>query len=164
MVNYQNGKIYKLVSKHSPIPYYGSTCTDLRKRLYDHKRKFEITNQYTSSQEILKLGDYKIELVENFPCKNKTELTQREDYWIKNNLCVNKRRAYLTEKEYREKDNERRKANYLKHRERELKYRKDKWEKNKHIYNKIIQCECGGSYMARTKNRHLKTKKHMSYQ
>jgi len=190
MVNYQNGKIYKLVSKHSPIPYYGSTVQPLRKRLFEHKQRFKNNCKINySSFKIIELGDYKIELVENYPCNSKRELELREAYWIKNNLCVNKKLSAITEEEKKEykknwyddnkqtirakakknyeanKDiiNQKNKKWYEANREDQLIKKKEYWKKTKDIQNKIFQCECGGTYMKRGKNRHLKTKKHMSY-
>ena len=187
---YQNGKIYRLVSKHSPIPYYGSTVQRLSKRFYEHKERFRNNSKINySSFKIIELGDYKIELVENYPCNSRRELELREAYWIKNNLCVNKILSARSEEERTEykknwyvknkqtirakakknyeanKDiiNQKNKKWYEENRDDQLIKKKEKRAKNKHEYNKIIQCECGGTYMKRGKNRHLKTKKHQSY-
>ena len=174
MVNYKNGKIYRLVSKHSPIPYYGSTCTDLRKRLYKHKSSYLLQNDNCTFHKLIELGDYKIELVENYPCNSRRELELREAYWIKNNLCVNKVIPAITEEErkeykkkYRDSNKDRQKKWhaewYEKNRDDQLIKNKEKWAKNKNEYNKIIECDCGGTYMQRGKNRHLKTQKHKAY-
>ena len=44
MVNYKNGKIYKLVNDELNLTYYGSTCNELRKRLCDHKSQAKNKN------------------------------------------------------------------------------------------------------------------------
>ena len=49
------------------------------------------TTKNLSSFEVLKNNDYKIELVENFPCQSKDDLFEREKYYIQNNECTNKR-------------------------------------------------------------------------
>ena len=144
MNKYNRGKIYKITSKHHPLPYYGSTCQPLAKRLGDHVRAYKSQKKYFSVFLILECGDYKIELVEKYACNDKRELEKRETYYIKNNECVNANLPY---------------APY----EDQLIKSKEKWKLNKHIYNKIIQCECGGTYMKRGKNRHLKTKTHINF-
>ena len=50
-----------------------------------------------TSFEIVKFEDVKIILIENFPCKTKYELLAREQYYIDNNICVNKQRSLRTE-------------------------------------------------------------------
>jgi hypothetical protein len=42
-----------------------------------------------SSTYVIVGNDYKIELIENVPCKNKKELEKREFYFIANMDCVN---------------------------------------------------------------------------
>ncbi len=86
MVNYQNGKIYKIYNDTIPNKYYyGSTTQILTKRLYHHKSK-----KNNTSSKILKNENMKIVLVELFPCNSKMELEKRERYYIKNNECINK--------------------------------------------------------------------------
>ena len=50
-----------------------------------------------TSFEIVNFEDVKIILIENFPCKTKYELLAREQYYIDNNICVNKQRSLRTE-------------------------------------------------------------------
>lgn len=99
MPNYENAKIYKLWSPSKNLVYYGSTTETLTQRLYKHaynyKHKINIT-----SELILKCEDYKIELIENYPCKNRQELCKKEGEYIKANECVNKHIAGRTMKEY----------------------------------------------------------------
>ena len=86
MVNYQNGKIYKISSVVGNVCYYGSTCEKLNIRYYKHKynyKKFQEGNKlYVSSYEVLKYEDNIIELVENFPCNTKKELHIKEGEYI----------------------------------------------------------------------------------
>jgi len=150
MVNYENGKIYKITSKHHELPYFGSTCSELRKRLYDHKRnsKKKLDGNVTS-YKLIELGDYKIELVEKFPCKNKNELLERESYYIKNFDCINKNLPKITkeerkqyEKKYRDTHKEQQKR-YIKkwtkdNHDKILKDKKDYWEKTKKNLIKLL--------------------------
>ena len=90
MVNYQNGKVYKLVCNTTGLVYYGSTCEiTLARRLACHIADFKRGRIFTSAQ-IIENGNYAIFLVENFPCNNKDELRMRERFYIENNECVNK--------------------------------------------------------------------------
>jgi hypothetical protein len=43
-----------------------------------------------TSFKILKYGNYQIQLVENYPCKNSKELHAREKYYIKKTNCIDK--------------------------------------------------------------------------
>jgi hypothetical protein len=89
MVNYAEGKIYKIIAKETDKVYYGSTCNSLKRRLKGHLDELKRGTTITS-KEILQYENYEIILVENFACVNKKELLDRENYWIKNNECVNK--------------------------------------------------------------------------
>jgi hypothetical protein len=94
MVNYENGKIYKVVCNKTNLIYIGSTCRPLNKRLIDHRQSYrQFLNQNYNNHsifEIIKNNDYKIELVEQFPCENKQELLKKEREYILSTTCVNK--------------------------------------------------------------------------
>jgi len=102
-VNYQLGKIYKLSSPNTEFYFIGSTCVDLNRRLISHKRKYkeflEDPKIYTQDFEILKNGDCKIELIEEYPCLNKRELTNREKWHNQDINCLksNLKRSELKE-------------------------------------------------------------------
>ena len=104
---YNNSKIYKIVSTSSDKIYIGSTCNTLPKRLYDHIKHYkhytiDKTKPYTTSYEIIKLGDYSIKLIEQCNYSNKQQLHEREGHYIKLNgdICVNNRMAGRTTTEY----------------------------------------------------------------
>ena len=93
MVNYQNGKIYKLVCNTTGLVYFGSTCEPtLARRLHQHKNSYMCVNVKVkcTSTKVLENDNYGIFLVENYPCNNKDELRMRERFYIENNECVNK--------------------------------------------------------------------------
>jgi len=103
MSDYKNGKIYKIVSKHSDLIYIGSTIQTLKNRLYKHTNDFH----YCTSNELINLGDYKIILVERYSCDNDIELRIREQYYMDKfksdgYRLVNKKKAYLSEEENKE--------------------------------------------------------------
>ena len=95
MVNYQHGKIYKIVCNVTGKVYIGSTTMKylsqrLVKHLADYERFKNGKRSYITSFETLKNGDYDIVLIETFPCNSKDELFARERHWTNNVECVNK--------------------------------------------------------------------------
>jgi hypothetical protein len=105
MPNYQKSKIYKLYSPSQNIIYYGSTCETLAQRLAKHKYSYKAynndnTKHYLTSFLVLECEDYKIELVEEYPCNNRQQLEKKEGEYIKANECVNKIIVGRTDKEY----------------------------------------------------------------
>ena len=69
MIDYKNGKIYKIVSMSTNKIYIGSTCNLLSNRLSQHKTnyKYYLSNgiNYITSIELIKLNDYNIILLQN---------------------------------------------------------------------------------------------------
>lgn len=101
-------KIYKIVSPKTDKVYAGSTWRILKHRLSRHETSYKYWlkkgKKYCSSSKILELDNYKIKLIENYPCKTKNELRLREGYHIKNHNCVNQVIPGRTDKEY-QRDN-----------------------------------------------------------
>lgn len=152
MPNYENGKIYKIVSNQTDEVYYGSTCQKLCLRMSGHRSDFKLNKCLSISRNILKYDDAKIILVENVKCNNKEELLQKERYYIENNICINKQIPLRTKKE-EYNDN---KQKYL---ERSKNYRLN----NRNKLNTKISCDCGGSFQFRSKDQHLKTSLHLNF-
>jgi len=78
------------------LNYYGSTKRKLSIRKSEHKNNYnnylKKKYNYVTVFEIIKLGDkYNIELVEEVKDENK--LCERENYYITNKICVNKRKS-----------------------------------------------------------------------
>ena len=71
-MDYKKGKIYALRSHQTDEYYIGSTTQPLFKRLYSHKHSRE-------QIDLLKYNDVYIELIENYSCDNKEQLTRREN-------------------------------------------------------------------------------------
>jgi hypothetical protein len=106
---YKNGKIYAIRSDNSNKVYIGATCGELSKRLSKHKSQYKqwINGNklfYYTSFVILELGNYYIELIENYPCESKNELHRREGEIIRDtDFTVNKHLVYLGPEEDRKK-------------------------------------------------------------
>jgi len=135
-MNYNNSKIYKLWSHETDLIYIGSTNNMLAKRFYTHKSDYKRwkegkSKNRSSACDLFELGEVMIELIEAYPCNNKDELRAREGYWIRKEVCVNKRIEDRTQKEYK-KDNEEKIKEYTKDWNIQHKdYHKDYYKNNK---------------------------------
>lgn len=102
-MGYEFGKIYKLQCIDGHF-YIGSTINKLNVRFYHHKTASRNKNTPLYSHvQIIGWNNVRIELVEEFPCKNRTELRKRENEIIEtekeNPLCLNKNKAIIEEKD-----------------------------------------------------------------
>ena len=114
MPNYQNGKVYMLTTQKNCKIYIGSTTKTLHKRFLSHKSKYrmwldKVEKDNVTAYEILAYDDCKIELIEECPCENLTELHIREAYHMKLNrdFTVNDRETGRTRKDFRADNKER---------------------------------------------------------
>ena len=157
-MDFSNGKIYRIRSAHSELPYIGSTVDSLEERFDEHQRwykkwinsgKQRTSGMYCSSAEILKYPDSKIELVENYPCNSKEELREYEGSFQNPGVnCVNLKKAGRAFAEWHKT------VYYPKNKEKLLKQ-----QKAPHIkaYRKErILCECGTLYRRSDKQNHIK--------
>ena len=85
MPDYQQGKIYRLVSNKTEDVYYGATVKSLTHRKNQHKNKLNCSAKKLFENDAV----VTIILVEAFPCNNKNELKARELFYITNNPCIN---------------------------------------------------------------------------
>lgn len=183
MVNYSNGKIYKIVSSQTNKVYIGSTTTPLCERLSGHRQRFRRwklgKDCYLTSYDILKYDDARIVLICNFPCSNVEELHKKEqeimdEYEDK----VNRNKAFPgfdTKEEYYQNY---RVENCEKLREKNRLYREanpEKLQKKSQVYyektketsavkerkGELGQCECGFTGAKRHLLRHQATQKHI---
>ena len=87
--DYKLGKIYRITNPNNTKYYIGSTILTLEKRLEQHKRakaSFDKGNKSAkklASFELLGEG-CNIELLKNYPCKNRTALQKEEGELIRN--------------------------------------------------------------------------------
>ena len=167
MVNYQNGKIYKITGGNS-LPYIGSTSVTLSRRFSKHKidKTFYLKHNKSNkcaSFDLLDFEDCKIELIELFPCNTKRELEIRERHWFDLIPNININKPYISTEEIAKKQ----KINYEKNKEHILeqcrinrkKYTLDNMEK---LY-KSTNCSCGLHYTYVNRRRHFRTKTHLAY-
>jgi hypothetical protein len=109
MVNYQLGKIYKIVSNTDPDKcYIGSTTKQyLSQRFAQHKAmyKFFLNGKCTKTTSFDLFDEFGIDncmivLLETYSCNSKDELHSRERYFIETLNCVNKIVVGRTQNEY----------------------------------------------------------------
>lgn len=164
-IEYSNGKIYKLVDLETDMCYIGSTCEKtLARRLATHINYYKNYKKqkcgFVTSFYILEKNNYSIQLIENYPCSTKDELTAREGFYISSLNCVNKRVEGRTRKETT-------KSYYEKNKQKINEKNKQRYEINKeyrHIQkNTNNDCECGGHFTNANKASHLKSKKHLKF-
>lgn len=93
---FERSKIYRVKSENSSKTYIGSTINPLEVRhkqhIYEYKRHLRNNTKESKVIEVMKHGNYCIELVEDYPCGSKDELRNREGYWqlMEGENCVNK--------------------------------------------------------------------------
>jgi hypothetical protein len=157
MIDYKNGKIYKIVSEITDEIYVGSTTQKyLSSRMAQHRgdyRKYKKgyarpdgrKTEYCSSFIIVeKDPNAKIIFIANAPSESKAELEAIEREHMKTiDNVINKNLGNWLDPEYVKAYN--------------TKYKKDNYDK----LNKKINCECGGKYTHKNKASHFKSKIHM---
>ena len=175
-MNYNTGKIYILKNYINDYFYIGSTCSQLAKRLYEHKcdlRKVCKSNTYKKMQEIgIEPCDLYIELLEACRCDNVYQLRKREGQVILKMLnseyskfCLNRRISGRTKHDYRIDNHEKIKDYNTKYyidnldviKGKQKEYRIVNHEK---IYQKVGCIVCKRMVCLHNFKQHCKTKKH----
>jgi hypothetical protein len=183
MVNYSNGKIYKIESHLGDKIYIGSTTKQyLSQRMEKHRYEYKFRNdrkcQYASFELFDDYGaeNCKIVLLESYPCSSRDELTAKEAQYIKSIKCVNIVVPGRTKSEYyacnKDKINVKTKAYYENNKEKIKQYLEQNKEKikeqhkayyrdNKERISQPFNCECGCIIKMDKKARHHRTQKHI---
>jgi hypothetical protein len=100
MPNFQKSKIYSLKCETTGLVYIGSTVQGLAQRLSEHRHRFKNEILQCSSRQVIENNNYKMHLLEKFPCENKQQLRVREQFHINNTPeCVNEYSAYVTDEQ-----------------------------------------------------------------
>ena len=135
---YTRAKIYKIGNPDTPDIYIGSTNYNyLSMRFYRHKQDAPFCDRFG---DIFKTDKASIELIEDYPCRNKEELRFRERYWIETTPnAINKQKPILTNTERLERAREVQKDWYWKSGGRERSKKQHAEKRLKHIakINKI---------------------------
>ena len=176
MPNYQQAKIYKLISAQTQSIYIGSTTKDLlSKRMSGHRymfTKWQLNRgRYVTSFEILQHDDAQIVLLEDYPTHSIDNLRSRERYWIEQTEnCINRNLPGRTKEEY-EKFYSASENGKARHREWERNNRdkirasRERRKDQLHEWQKIrVICECGREFSQSNKSQHIKSKIHKKWE
>ena len=127
--------VYCIVCNITGEKYYGSTKQTLSRRLSEHKRL------RCTSKQIISRGNF--DIYKLIQCETREEALLKEDWYIRNKECVNKKRVCVTDedrkewnKEYNEKNIEKRKEWRKKNIEKIKEYHKEWYKKNNNKLNK----------------------------
>ena len=155
MPNYELGKIYKIIDNTNGNIYVGSTSEPtLARRLCKHKASYNcwlnpnIKQGKMRSFDIIKNGDFKIILLEDWPCQSKDQLCAREQFWMDQLVCINKNNAVHDSVEYQKQ--------YQKNNREKLNKASQNWVKN----NKDKRAEIIKKYNSKEENKKKKSIHH----
>jgi len=150
------GYVYKIHCNITGEDYYGSTETEIEKRIMDHvahAKCDEMVRKCTSAQ-IIERDDWDYEIMEEVDYIIKTDLYMRERYYVKNYPCVNVYNPYRTPEDWKE-------IWAIKNK----KYRSNP-EHLRSIRERartVVECGCGLSYTKACAARHKTSPRHKYY-
>lgn len=171
-MDYSKAKIYQIVNDIDNEIYVGSTTQALCKRMAKHRG--EINTKAKSHRKLYQhmknkgVQHFRIELIKEFPCDNKEQMTAEEGKYIRElKPTLNKKIEGRTTKEWIQ-DNKEHLNEYRKLNEEKIKaYSKHYRMENKAILKEKQQqpynCVCGSDITLNNKTRHLKSKKHQQF-
>ena len=175
MINYQNGKIYKIEDAGGNMCYIGSTTKQyLSYRMALHRSDYKKWKAGTHTRlsvidifEKYGVENCKIVLIELFPCQSKDELHKREAHYITTTECVNKQIPGRTLAEYYQDNKERiRKEHneyYAKTKEAKKLYQEKNKEKIRARRSEVLDCECGNTYVKGGTSQHMNSNTHKQF-
>ena len=151
-----SGYVYRIHCNIKNEDYYGSTESEIEKRIGDHvahAKCDEMVNKCKSAQ-IIERDDWDYEIVEEVDYIIKTDLLIRERYYVKNYPCINAYNPYRTHEDWQE-------IWAIKNK----KYRSNP-ENVRRINERartVIECGCGTSYTKACAARHKTSEAHKYY-
>ena len=166
------GYIYAIKSKMTDDVYIGSTTQTIANRKAKHYYEYKNPTSNISASKILQYEDAYFEIIEQIVFNEKTELTNREGFWIKTtpnciNIKIMGRTLYIYRREERTKIAQRDKIYYENNKEKiheqTAKYREINKEKIHEQRAKKTTCICGKIITINHKARHEKTTKHLLF-
>jgi hypothetical protein len=135
MVNYKNGKIYKITGTTNDeveLIYIGSTTLTLCQRFAVHKSEFKKKKRTDlTSLQVLACNNCQITLIELYECSMKEELLMRERYYFDIYDCVNKKRPIRFKTESKDEAKEYSNQYYKDNKKQLLEQQKEYREENK---------------------------------
>jgi ribosome-interacting GTPase 1 len=163
MVNYTNGKVYKIEPTVEMLDegdiYIGSSAKEyLSQRMDTHRRDYKQWKKgnasYTKMSSYNLFDKYgvdncKITLLEVCSCNSRDELIARESHYIRTMKCVNKIVPDRKMKEWKEDNKE------------HIAIQSKEWNAKNQKIN--FECECGAIFSRAGIARHLRTKNHLKF-
>jgi len=176
MVCYSKSVIYKIVcNTDKTLIYIGSSCNFITRKSH-HKSSCNNPNGkkynyplYTMIRDNGGWDNFRMVIIEEYPCENKTQLCIREEELrVEYKANMNGYSAYTNEKEYKkeyyqnnkETINEKNKEYYQNNKETLNENKKEYYQNNKEKILEKLTCECGCIITKKSINRHLKSDKH----
>ena len=187
------GKIYFVRSNNPEIKskYVGSTIQTLAQRMSTHRANYKrwLAGKIAPCAiyyEFQKYGieQFHIELIEDYPCEREELLLARENFFIRQEECVNKKMAILTPEERKEIKKHYQQEHKEEIKEYQTQYRQEHAEENKEYQtqyqqehkeeltikakqyydknNELITCVCGCQIRKQSLRLHLKSNRHKS--
>jgi len=171
------GRVYKIVHKSdkSVLPYIGSTVRNLNERLSTHRCHYKKwkegeANKVSVFEHFDKYGaeNFVIVELEQIEVENKTLLNKREQDYIDETECCNKKRAHGIDvekvkqlaKEYRKTDNYKESIKKTRSTDRYKEQTRIRNERNRCTIWRCQLCNLSISWGGYYRERHLKSKKH----
>ena len=178
MVNYSDGKIYKIeaIVEHpqEDINIGSTTKKYLSQRMDNHRRCYNCwkNGKYNKNYVFDLFDKYGVDkctilLLESVNANNKDELRAKEGHYIRALKCANKRIENRTQQEYyqdnKDKISQYQKEYYDGNKDKISQYQKEYYDGNKEKINQICICNiCNCNYIRRCKSQHENSKKHQS--
>ena len=152
MVNYSNGKIYKIepnCEHEEEEIYIGSTTKQyLSQRMEKHRSSYKYWKEGKcgKTNSFILFEKYGVEncniiLLEYINAQSKDELTAKEAEYIKNYKCINKYLPFQTNEERKEKNKDKNKTYRLQNKDKIHEYNKEYYQKVRKPLHKITRCK-----------------------
>ena len=144
--------------------YIGST-NNFKRRCWEHKSRVKSGDSQLLYKNITKNnGQYKIEIILELVCEDKTELRKiEEEYRILSGANLNGLKCFTTEDEKRQCNIDYKQTNRNEILYKATEYYKSNKQRIQHRNSIKSVCECGGCYNLPNRARHFKSKKHQAY-
>jgi hypothetical protein len=162
MANYNESRIYKIYCTLSTInEFYIGSSARYEERCILHKSDCNNINSIRYSLKLYQYirnnggwNNFTVEVLEKYPCKNRTELNIREEWWKKQEQpTLNERKAHRTINDKKEYNNEKT-SEYYHNNSTNIKLKA----------NEVIKCSiCNKTFTRANRSTHQKSKYCQNY-
>lgn len=97
---YQKSKIFRMVAPGTDKVYFSGTYNKLATRKGVYRSQYKLFKEHGAGKnqayyEIMERPDWKLELVEEYPCHSRAMLNARIQHWVNANPCLNRGENYV---------------------------------------------------------------------